>query len=144
MITAQESAKAKDKLQDEVVESFIGLKRKWAAVYGATGIGKTNISLKLIDYLFKRNVDRPIHPTILIVVPRKNLKDKTWPEEFEKWGLFDYWKNVEKVCYQSLHKIVAKEYDFVILDEGHNITERNSRFFIYQNRKRLSFDKNAI
>ena len=44
-------------------------------------------------------------------------------------SVFLWLNNVERSCYVSISKIKGEEYDIVILDEGHNITENNSVFF---------------
>lgn len=132
MITKEESSAIKTKLQDDVVNLFIALQRKWAAVYGATGVGKSNIGLKLTKYLFDKNAHRTdFTPRILIVVPTINLRDNNWKKEFEAWGLGYLWPNVRRECYKSIVNIVGEEFDFVILDEGHNLTPNNSKFLLY-------------
>ena len=132
MITKEESAAIKSELQDDVVQQFISLERKWGAVYAATGVGKSNIGLKLIKYLFDKNAHRlDFKPRILIVVPTVNLRDNNWKQEFEDWELGYLWPNVRRECYKSIANIVAEEFDLVILDEGHNLTPNNSKFLLY-------------
>lgn len=63
------------------------------------------------------------------VVPTEKLRDEGIKDEFLKWGS-DY-SNIGLVCYASLNKVKAEgiSFDLVILDEGHRITENNSKFF---------------
>lgn len=96
-------------------------------VVAATGAGKSRIA---VDYS-KDIVSEKSNAKILIIVPTEKLRDENWLEEFEKWKAKTVWKrNVERSCYVSANKIKNKEYDLVILDEAHNITENNSIFFL--------------
>ena len=55
---------------------------------------------------------------------------KNWKDEFEKWkGKIVYKNNVKKNVMQSLNKLKHKEYDLVVLDEVHRLTENNVKFF---------------
>lgn len=97
-----------------------------ALVVAATGAGKSKIA---VDYS-KDIVDLKKNAKILIVVPTEKLRDENWLEEYEKWRAKTIWKkNITRSCYVSANKIQDKEFDLVILDEVHNITENNSEFF---------------
>lgn len=106
----------------------------WGAVYMATGSGKSKIAVD------KACIVRHWNPTakILLSVPTEKLRDENWHEEFVKWGAEDVWNyNLCRCCYASLNKYEGEEFDLVILDEGHNITELNSTFFEKNKVKRL-------
>lgn len=81
-----------------------------------TGFGKSKMALDIM-HLRCRAGDR-----ILVVVPKNVLKDN-WKEEFKKWGYEDYLPYTTFVTYVSFPK-VANEYQLVIFDEVHHLTER--------------------
>lgn len=93
----------------------------------ATGAGKSKIA---IDYakLFYESMKKNFR--CLLVVPTEKLRDENWKDEFDKWkGKVIYHVSVERTCYASLNKLKHKEYDLVILDECHRLTENNVKFF---------------
>jgi len=101
----------------------------WGSEYIATGVGKTKLAIDLCGVL--RTVLGRM-PRILISVPTQKLRDEGWKREFYKWGRQDVYANLggtQMTCYASLHTIEDQHFDFVILDEGHNITYENSTFF---------------
>ena len=88
----------------------------------ATGTGKSRIA---IEYAKRHNVQ-----SIALLVPTENLRDSNWQEEFYKWGANEIWdKNTLRLCYASGSKIKGNEFDLVIMDESHNITELSYEFF---------------
>lgn len=100
----------------------------------ATGCGKSKIAIDESKEIVAINKKAKI----LIVVPTEKLRDVNWKEEFEKWRAKSvYNKNVERSCYISANKIKDQEFDLVILDEAHNITENNSQFFENNEVKRI-------
>ena len=62
-------------------------------------------------------------------MPTELLRDDGWKSEFKKWKATSLYKNTEMLCYASASKVKGNEYDLVILDEAHNITELSSTFF---------------
>lgn len=82
-----------------------------------TGFGKSKLALDIL----KEHIET-INQKVLIVVPRLVLID-TWKEEFEKWGMRTYLLSVEFVTYVSFPK-VAGNWDMVIFDECHHLSER--------------------
>lgn len=82
-----------------------------------TGFGKSKLALDIL----KKHIET-IEQKVLIVVPRLVLID-TWKEELEKWGMHTYLLSVEFVTYVSLPK-VAGNWDMVIFDECHHLSER--------------------
>ena len=81
-----------------------------------TGFGKSKMALDIMHLRCKAG-DR-----ILVVVPKNVLKDN-WKEEFKKWGYEDYLPHTTFVTYVSFPKM-ANEYQLVIFDEVHHLTER--------------------
>lgn len=76
-----------------------------------TGYGKSKLALDILkDY-----------NSILIVVPRLVLIDN-WKDEITKWcAVHD---NISFVTYNSLHKKITEQYDGIIYDECHHLSER--------------------
>lgn len=120
--------KIKEKVQEEA-NIAVSKAGGWGAVYNATGTGKSKIAINRIRSVFLNNPD----PRVLIVVPTEKLRDDNWRLEFQKWGMTSLWTKIDRCCYVSLNKIVDSNYDLVILDEGHNITDANSEFFFENN-----------
>lgn len=88
----------------------------------ATGTGKSRIP---IEYAKIKECKK-----IAILVPTEELRDNNWREEFEKWDARKIWENnVESYCYASGSKIKGNEYDLVIMDEAHRITDLSYEFF---------------
>lgn len=128
MYTTEEKASlAKEKIQTIVYNKFLELPReyRYGAAYLATGTGKSRIAIMLAMTLLKSNPNC----RILIVVPTQRLRDSNWKDETLKWGSEELWSHMERACYASIKNIQSNIFDFVILDEGHNLTENNSEFF---------------
>jgi len=116
------------RVQDEAISAF-KLNKYWGSIYMATGTGKSRIAIKMSEQIVRHE----IKPRILLVVPTENLRDEGWKEEYTKWGLSDIWEdNVEAICYASLPNYTDQNFDLVILDEGHHLTNNNAEFF-YKN-----------
>lgn len=112
------------KVQKEACEA-LQKNNNWGAIYMATGTGKSRIA---VDKCLALRLHKP-DAKILLSVPTEKLRDENWYQEFVKWGAESLLSsNFVRTCYASLNKIKDEEFDFVILDEGHNITENNSEF----------------
>lgn len=85
-----------------------------------TGGGKTKIA---IDRLLKVNPD-----SILWVVPKRKLRDRTIPLEFKEWGATELLDKTVLTCYASLHNVESQHFDYIIFDEWHYITPNNAMF----------------
>lgn len=83
----------------------------------ATGLGKTALSIRLINYLCD-TVYKGRDITLLLLVA-KRVHKQTWKDEFEKWGGIKASKVIIE-CYESLHKYHG-HYDVVCCDEVHHI-----------------------
>lgn len=92
-------------------------------IIGATGSGKTRAIILHIKGAYNEKA------RILHVVPTEKLRDYDMPEEHRTWGTGGY--NIQFICYKSLPGVKGQHYDLVVLDEGHNVTKLNSRFFLY-------------
>lgn len=117
------SRKIKSVVQREAEDAFIRL-GSWGCIYAATGVGKSKIPIDILhDYYDQTH-------KVLLVVPTEKLRDEGWRDEFKKWECDMIYNNiVESTCYASLANIIGEEYDLVILDEIHNVTDNNSEFF---------------
>lgn len=90
-----------------------------------TSYGKSKIALEILG---KRvTVDKKI----LIVIPRLVLINN-WKDEFKKWGYEEYLPSVTFVTYVSLPKKIG-EWDLVIFDECHHLSERCQECLQYFN-----------
>lgn len=81
-----------------------------------TSFGKSKIAIELLCSRVNTG------SKILIVIPRNVLIDN-WKDEFIKWGHEEYLPCLTFVTYVSFPK-KAGEWDFVIFDECHHLSER--------------------
>ena len=100
----------------------------------ATGAGKSRVAVELAKHYAAPSLFA--YKEIAVIVPTEKLRDENWKEEFYKWGAAVEWSAVTGLCYASGSKIVNRDFELAILDEGHNITELSSEFFINNNVKR--------
>jgi superfamily II DNA or RNA helicase len=116
----------KNQIQKQIVSDIINSKSDYNLVIAATAVGKTKIA---IDYIEKFNNNRIIRSLmkILIVVPTEQLRDMDWPNELKKWKI-SHSINITLICYASISKVKDQEFDLVVFDELHKITEFNSSF----------------
>jgi superfamily II DNA or RNA helicase len=122
--------KVREKVQNEAIQAVVNNNGGMVAM--ATGSGKSRVAVEVAKYYF--NPEHDYHAALL--VPTEKLRDENWKEEFEKWEARNIWKHTERLCYASASKIGGNEYPIAILDEGHNITELASEFFLDNNVKR--------
>lgn len=131
--TEQEVSFLKSKVQQEAKQTIINAKGRGLLCL-ATGVGKSRIAIDYAEEINRILQESEVrNANILLVVPTEKLRDENWKEEFEKWNKKHLWENIERSCYASISKITDKKYDYVILDEVHNITENNSEFFFSNN-----------
>lgn len=116
----------KAKVQKEANEAIDRNNGK-GAVLMATGTGKSKVAIDRACNLI--NTVQHNSKSVLLVVPTEKLRDEGWKNEFTKWGNQEDWSYVEATCYASLNTYVRRDWDLIILDEGHNITENNAQFF---------------
>lgn len=116
----------RETLQEEALQAVINNKGSGILCL-ATGVGKSKIA---IDYCKLLYSDLKNDFKCLLVVPTEKLRDTNWADEFIKWKSKKIYNNcVKRTCYASFNKIKNEEYDLVILDEAHRITENNFKFF---------------
>lgn len=96
-----------------------------------TSFGKTRVAIDLMLKHIHGMVDEFMAPKILIVIPRLVLIDN-WKDEFKKWGCEDYLEFVTFVTYVSFPKM-AGDWDVVIFDEVHHLSERCRESLMYFN-----------
>ena len=110
----------KDKLQKEALEACETEGNILLTM--ATGTGKSRIA---IEYAKKHKLQ-----SIALLVPTENLRDDNWRQEFCKWEAEHLWdENTLRICYASGSKVKGNEFDLVIMDEAHNVTELSYEFF---------------
>ena len=97
--------------RDRILKDVLALENSNICLELATGTGKTKLA---IERLKQRKCKK-----VLIVIPRLVLIDN-WKRELGKWG---YIYSPIFTTYVSLHKHIG-EYDAVIYDEAHHITDR--------------------
>ena len=94
----------------------------------ATGSGKSRVAVELAKHYAAPSLFA--YKEIAVIVPTEKLRDENWKEEFYKWDAAVEWSAVTGLCYASGSKIVNRDFELAILDEGHNITELSSEFFL--------------
>jgi superfamily II DNA or RNA helicase len=109
----------KDIIQDEIVKKLIDNEK--ALLLLPTGVGKTVICIKYLKQIEFNNA--------LIVVSIAKLRDITWIEEFNKWNSSHLLDKITIICYDSLHKYYDLNFDIVIFDEIHSVTENHLNFY---------------
>lgn len=123
--------KTKDEVQQEAIVA-LDTAGGSGIIANCTGSGKSRIPILIAQKEWYEGYK------ILICVPTEKLRDENWKKEFYKWNAGHIWESsVERTCYVSMHKLMFKYYDMVVLDEMHNITENNSVFFDQCTYKRI-------
>lgn len=118
--------KVREKVQKEAFEAVV-LNDGRGLVAMATGSGKSRVAVELAKYYEKQ---LKVNEEFGLIVPTEKLRDENWKEEFVKWEAESLWHQTERLCYASASKISDKNILLAILDEGHNITEMASEFFV--------------
>lgn len=99
----------RDSTQQAAKEAFLRSDKK-NTIIAATGSGKSKIALDIIREL---NPER-----ILLLTNATNLRDINWKNEFEKFGMMEYWAKTISATYQALYdKKSIITWDLIILDE---------------------------
>ena len=79
----------------------------------ATGLGKSKISIDLINWI-AQEIYKSRKPKMFLLVA-KRVHKQTWKDEFDKWGGIK--ADVTMECYESLQKHTGESFDFILLDE---------------------------
>ena len=116
--------KVREKVQDEAIQAVIDNNGGMVAM--ATGSGKSRVAVELA----KHYCSDTRHYDTALLVPTEKLRDENWFEEFTKWEATPLWTETTRLCYASASKVNNKDFELAILDEGHNITELSSEFFL--------------
>lgn len=102
--------------RDDIREDILHLDSNYILAELPTSVGKSKIALDFMN-------SKTIKGNILIVIPRLVLI-QNWKEEFIKWGYDSYLSQVIFTTYISLYKHTEKNYDLVIFDECHHLSQR--------------------
>ena len=116
-------------VQEEAKQAVI--KNNGGMLAMATGSGKSRVAVEVAKY-YINSIDK----SLSLLVPTEKLRDENWKEEYSKWDADYLWSPTIRLCYASASKIQNKDFELAILDEGHNITELASEFFINNEVKR--------
>tara|TARA_R110002096_G_scaffold126982_4_gene274387 strand:- start:2545 stop:3603 length:1059 start_codon:yes stop_codon:yes gene_type:complete len=100
----------REKVQQQALDS-IKLYNYEGIVDVAPRVGKSKIAIDAMKTLKKK---------VLITAPFNSILD-SWQAEFQKWGLED---KPDIINQRSLEKINLKDYDLIISDEIHTLSER--------------------
>lgn len=103
--------------REELTYKFLESNKSSYVLQLPTSYGKTKLALDKTIRWFNED------SKILIVIPRLVLEDN-WLDEIRKWGYERIIPNVTFSTYISLHKHCDVQWDVVILDEAHHISER--------------------
>lgn len=129
------SNKIREKIQHEARQAWEKAGRRGAIII-ATGVGKSKIAIDILKDII---ATEPFHKVVLSV-PTEKLRDEGWKNEFNKWGASLQYNYVYRTCYASLGELnIDRNICLTVLDEGHNITEANSKFFENHNVRDILF-----
>lgn len=106
--------------REEVYQACLdGLgKSDFLLLEAATGLGKSKISIDLVNHLAaSRYKEKPV--TMLLLVAKKVHK-QTWQDEMAKWGGIHV-DSLTIECYESLRKHEHESFDIILMDEVHHI-----------------------
>lgn len=120
----------KDAIQEAAFHEWMKAGR--GTVAGCTGMGKSRIAVMAIKW--RLDMQPVASKKILLVVPTEALRDENWPAEIALWAdspkqLAYIMENLEIICYASVPKYQGKQYDLVIFDEVHHLTDRSGMIF---------------
>jgi len=119
----------REQKQNEAVE--VSMKYHRCTLAMSMRFGKTYTALKRL----KKEYDKDNTIRILIVAPKVKIFDE-WKDNAIKFGLEELLYNIDFSTYLSLTK-KSKEYDFIVLDEIHNIKPHHLSFVLSCNCKVL-------
>lgn len=129
-MTEKQVNKIRNRVQKEALAA-IEKSKHHDMLFMATGSGKSKIP---IEYAKKK---KNKVKKLALIVPTERLRDEDWKNEFIKWGAEELWENTVRLCYASASKVALQDFDLVILDECHNITELSFSFFMNNTFKKI-------
>lgn len=101
--------------RDAIRNEILGLKGNHFLLELPTGLGKSRIAIEKI----KSNCNKGK----LLIVSSRLVHKENWAVEFKKWWR-DCPMSIKFIAYASIHKVKLNEYDWVIFDEVHHLSER--------------------
>lgn len=115
----------RDIIQQQAVKAVVD-NNYCGFVFAATGVGKTKIVIDVLNDYKKSNSDAKF----LWLVPRVRLRDHEVPQEITKWGSTVSNEDIDVCCYASIDKYNIDDYDIIVADECHHITERVYNYLV--------------
>lgn len=101
-------ADVREEIQKIAEEAWVSSGRKNTLI-ASVGSGKSRIALNIIK--------RFDYASILLLTNATVLRDVNWKDEFDKFGMSEYWGRVESQTYQAMYNKEWKDYDLIIQDE---------------------------
>ena len=105
--------------RESILEDVLSMESRAILLELGTSLGKTRLA---IEKTVQRCSDRE-NPKILVVAPTYAII-KGWPDEFNKWNHSDMLQYVTFSTYDSLDKRVDTQWDMIIFDEAHHLSDR--------------------
>ena len=109
----------RDKVQQEASTAWFNANGVGTLALG-TGVGKSKVAIDIVKIQSAMNENY----RVMLVTPTIILHEQNWRNEFEKFGSIDLYNRLTRVCYVSLPKYDPDDYDLIIFDEYHHISER--------------------
>lgn len=97
-----------------------------------TGTGKSKVAIDIVSQLVKAHEENTLGVVpykVMLVTPTIILHDHNWRLEFLKFNALAIYEKLERVCYVSLPKYNPDDYDLIIFDEYHHISEKGFEEF---------------
>lgn len=102
--------KKKLEIQEEAYNALLENNFR-AGVILPTGSGKTLVIIKSLNTLSHCE-------SILYCCDNTTLRDEDFPNELRKWDSEHLLNKMDRLCYQSAHKLKNQKYDILVCDEG--------------------------
>lgn len=106
-------------VQNKLSDEFINSSQK-GILFVCPRLGKTRTALTAINKLLKKE------SSVLIMYPDNKIK-QSWKDELEKISMKKK-HNYSFYNYSSVHKVTNEKFDFIILDEIHDTSEKQKGF----------------
>lgn len=113
----------RDELQKQARDAWYGNKCCGTIATGV-GTGKSHIAINIHNELWFSGMK------VLLVTPTIVLHEVNWKAEYEKAQCEVLYQTLDRACYVSLFKYSPDDYDLIIMDEAHNLSEANYDEFI--------------
>jgi len=105
--------------REEILQTALQLHSNNICLEMATGTGKTLVALSIVRERLKNLLVKKI----LIVIP-KNILANEWVKEIHKWEMDELIPFITFSTYVSLPKHNICEYNAIVYDEAHHLTDR--------------------